>query len=88
MGAGGSRGRVEALRDWFVERGGVVLTNRRGGEITGTYPELAGMAEALAPHAAVLDGEVVTFNAKGQTSFQRRSTDAFELPGHTGMTIS
>ena len=55
----------------IVEGGGVVLTNRRGGEITGTYPELAGMAEALTPHAAVLDGEVVTFNAKGQTSFQR-----------------
>ena len=50
---------------------GVVLTNRRGGEITGTYPELAGLAEALAPHAAVLDGEVVTFNERGQTSFQR-----------------
>jgi bifunctional non-homologous end joining protein LigD len=50
---------------------GVVVTNRRGGEITGTYPELAGMAEALAPHSAVLDGEVVTFNEKGHTSFQR-----------------
>jgi len=50
---------------------GVVLTNRRGGEITPTYPELAGMAAALAPHTAVLDGEVVAFNAKGHTSFQR-----------------
>ena len=60
--------RVVAL----VEPSGVVLTNRRGGEITGTYPELAGMASALAPHAAVLDGEVVAFdNEKGQTSFQR-----------------
>ena len=54
-----------------VEPPGVVLTNRRGGEITGTYPELAGLARALAPHAAVLDGEVVAFNEKGQTSFQR-----------------
>lgn len=50
---------------------GVVLMNRRGGEITATYPELAGLGEALAPHAAVLDGEMVTFNEKGQTSFQR-----------------
>src|ERR1700730_1604916 len=49
----------------------VTLTNRRGGEITGTYPELAGLAGALAPHSAVLDGEVVAFNDKGQTSFQR-----------------
>jgi bifunctional non-homologous end joining protein LigD len=50
---------------------GVVLTNRRGGEITGTYPELAGLAAALAPHSAVLDGEVVAVDEKGQTSFQR-----------------
>ncbi|MDQ3895784.1 MAG: non-homologous end-joining DNA ligase [Actinomycetota bacterium] len=54
-----------------VDAGGVVLTNRRGGEITGHYPELAGVAEALAPHSAVLDGEVVTFNERGRTSFQR-----------------
>ena len=51
--------------------GGVVVTNRRGGEITGTYPELAGLAEALAPHSVVLDGEVVAINEKGQTRFQR-----------------
>lgn len=50
---------------------GVVLLNRRGGEITGHYPELAGMAEALSPHSAVLDGEVVAFNDRGLTSFQR-----------------
>ncbi|MGI8984977.1 MAG: ATP-dependent DNA ligase [Acidimicrobiales bacterium] len=50
---------------------GVVLTNRRGGEITATYPELAGLGEALAPHMVVLDGEIVAFNEKGQTSFQR-----------------
>jgi bifunctional non-homologous end joining protein LigD len=50
---------------------GVILTDRRGGEITSHYPELAGLAEALATHTAVLDGEVVTFNEKGQTSFQR-----------------
>ena len=50
---------------------GVVLTNRRGGEITSHYPELAGLAEAVAPHTAVLDGEVVTFTERGQPSFQR-----------------
>ncbi len=54
-----------------VEPSGVTLTNRRGVEITGTYPELAGLAAALVPHAVVLDGEVVTFDEKGQTSFQR-----------------
>ena len=55
----------------IVEPGRVTLTNRRGGEITATYPELSGLREALAPHSAVLDGEVVTFNERGQTSFQR-----------------
>ena len=55
----------------IVEPSGITLTNRRGGEITGTYPELDALARALAPHSAVLDGEVVTFNQKGQTSFQR-----------------
>ena len=50
---------------------GVVLTNRRGGDITATYPELAGLAGSLAPHAAVLDGEVVAFDEQGRTSFQR-----------------
>jgi bifunctional non-homologous end joining protein LigD len=55
----------------IVESKGVTLTNRKGGEITGTYPELAGLAGALEPHSAVLDGEVVAFNDTGQTSFQR-----------------
>ncbi|MDQ1367278.1 MAG: bifunctional non-ous end joining protein LigD [Acidimicrobiaceae bacterium] len=53
------------------EPSGAILTNRRGIDTTGTYPELVGLGAALAPHSAVLDGEVVTFNEKGQTSFQR-----------------
>ncbi|MDP9071071.1 MAG: DNA ligase [Actinomycetota bacterium] len=55
----------------MVEPSAVTLTNRRGGDITGTYPELAALPAALAPHAAVLDGEVVAFDDKGHTSFQR-----------------
>ena len=55
----------------LVQPDEVMLTNRKGGEITSHYPEVAGLAGALAPHSAVLDGEVVTFNEKGQTSFQR-----------------
>lgn len=54
-----------------VEPPDVTLLNRRGGDITATYPELVGLAAALAPHAAVLDGEVVAFDEKGRTSFQR-----------------
>ncbi len=55
----------------IVEPSGVTLTNRRGLETTATYPELARLAGALSPHSVVLDGEVVAFNDKGQTSFQR-----------------
>lgn len=49
----------------------VSLVNRRGGDATTTFPELGGLAAALAPHSAVLDGEVVAFNERGETSFQR-----------------
>lgn len=55
----------------IVENGGVALTNRRGGDITPSFPELGGLAGALPGRAAVLDGEVVTFDAKGRSSFQR-----------------
>ncbi len=54
-----------------VDGGHVILTNRRGLEATPTFPEIEGLAAALDPHRAVLDGEVVAFNEKGQTSFQR-----------------
>ena len=53
-----------------VEPSGVTVTNRRGIDISGSYPELAGVAATLEPHAAVLDGEVVAFNQAGLTSFQ------------------
>ena len=55
----------------IVEDGVVTLTNRRGQEATATFPELGGMAGALGGHDLVLDGEVVTFDADGRTSFQR-----------------
>jgi bifunctional non-homologous end joining protein LigD len=55
----------------IVEDGAVTLTNRRGLEATATFPELTGMAGALGGHDVVLDGEVVTFDADGRTSFQR-----------------
>ena len=54
-----------------VEAGALTLLNRRGGDITPTYPELAGLVAGLDGHEAVLDGEVVTFDADGRTSFQR-----------------
>ncbi|MGH9188950.1 MAG: ATP-dependent DNA ligase [Acidimicrobiales bacterium] len=49
----------------------LTVANRRGGDVTAGYPEMAPMAAALAGHAAVLDGEVVTFDGEGRPSFQR-----------------
>ena len=54
-----------------VARHVVTLINRRGVDTSATYPELGGLAAALAPHSAVLDGEVVAFDERGGTSFQR-----------------
>jgi bifunctional non-homologous end joining protein LigD len=83
MLAGGSGVPADAARYQFepkldgqriialVEDGTVTLTNRRGQEATTTFPEVAGMAAALGGHDVVLDGEVVTFDADGHTSFQR-----------------
>lgn len=54
-----------------VEDGAVTLWNRRGGDITGTYPELGGLAGALGGRSVVLDGEVVAFDEGARSSFQR-----------------
>ncbi|HWH34258.1 MAG TPA: hypothetical protein VNT56_02965 [Acidimicrobiales bacterium] len=54
-----------------VEGGEVVLSNRRGSEITPTYPELGELGEVLGTQAAVLDGEVVAFDRHGRASFGR-----------------
>ncbi|MCH6468879.1 ATP-dependent DNA ligase [Sinomonas terrae] len=44
------------------------LISRRGLDTTGTYPELAGLAE-LGP--AILDGEIVAMDSRGRPSFSR-----------------
>lgn len=54
-----------------VADGELRLTSRNGRDITPRYPELQGVAEALAPHEAVIDGEVVAFDEDGRPSFQR-----------------
>jgi bifunctional non-homologous end joining protein LigD len=56
---------VRVLAD--IRDGTVVLTSRRGNDVTVSYPELAGLAEVL--DDALLDGEVVTF-AGGRPSFE------------------
>ena len=54
-----------------IESGSVRLRSSNGNDITARYPELQALAEALANHAVVLDGEVVAFDEAGRPSFGR-----------------
>lgn len=61
-------------------------TSRRGNDITSRYPELSVLTDLLGEHHAVLDGEVVAFDAQGRPSFaalQRRMHVA--APGSRGL---
>src|SRR5574342_817668 len=56
-----------------VRRGRVRLYARSGAEVTKAYPELAGLATALAEAGVtdtVLDGEIVLLDPAGLPSFQ------------------
>jgi bifunctional non-homologous end joining protein LigD len=55
----------------FCSGGRVRLANRTGRDVTGRYPEVRGLGEALGSRAVVLDGEVVAFDEQGRPSFQR-----------------
>ncbi|NED19036.1 ATP-dependent DNA ligase [Streptomyces sp. SID9913] len=50
--------------------GGIVLRARSGHEITGAYPELLPLADALGGTPAVLDGEILALDEQGRASFQ------------------
>jgi bifunctional non-homologous end joining protein LigD len=55
-----------------VHDGRVTIASRLGNDVTGGYPELAGLADALGGRSAVLDGEIVAFDERtGRPSFQR-----------------
>jgi bifunctional non-homologous end joining protein LigD len=49
----------------------LTLLSGNGIDATGRYPELASLADVLAGHTVVLDGEVVAFDDKGRPSFGR-----------------
>ncbi len=51
-----------------VQGGAFRLTNRTGGDITVTYPEVAAGADGL-PDGIVVDGEVVALDGQGRPSF-------------------
>ena len=55
-----------------VHDGSVTIASRLGNDVTGGYPELAALADALGGRSAVLDGEIVAFDERtGLASFQR-----------------
>jgi bifunctional non-homologous end joining protein LigD len=54
-----------------VEGGRVRATSRQGNDATSRFPELAGLGRALGSTEAVLDGEIVTLDDEGRTSFER-----------------
>ncbi len=54
----------------YCEEGALRISSRRGEDASHRYPELAGLPDALGGRAAILDGEVVAFDAEGRPSFQ------------------
>jgi bifunctional non-homologous end joining protein LigD len=55
----------------YVDGGRPRAMSRNDIDITGTYPELRAMAESMGATQAVLDGELVAFDAAGRPSFER-----------------
>lgn len=55
----------------YVDGGRPRVLTRNDRDVTGTYPELRAMAEGMGSTQAVLDGELVAFDAAGRPSFER-----------------
>ncbi|MGO9902062.1 MAG: DNA ligase D [Solirubrobacteraceae bacterium] len=54
----------------YAQPGRLRLESRNGREITDSYPEVRGLLRDLGMRAAVLDGEIVAFDAAGRPSFE------------------
>ena len=55
----------------YSEPGRLRLESRNLNDITAQYPELRPLNRALSSHSAILDGEIVAFDADGRPSFER-----------------
>ncbi len=55
----------------YASGGRLALESRNGNDITPRYPELRDLGRAVGAREAVLDGEIVAFDAEGRPSFQR-----------------
>jgi bifunctional non-homologous end joining protein LigD len=54
----------------YSKPGGLRLESRNLNDITAQYPELSRLNRGLGSHRALLDGEIVAFDADGRPSFQ------------------
>jgi bifunctional non-homologous end joining protein LigD len=54
----------------YARHGEWTMLSRRQEEVTARYPELEGIAEALADRDAIVDGEVVALDDEGRPRFQ------------------
>ena len=55
----------------YLQPGRIRLESRNLNDLTAQYPELRGIVRDLGAHEAVLDGELVAFDADGRPSFER-----------------
>jgi bifunctional non-homologous end joining protein LigD len=55
----------------YVEPGRLRLESRNLNDVTAQYPEVRALARELGARTAVLDGEIVAFDADGHPSFER-----------------
>ena len=53
----------------YSQPGELCLLSRNLNDVTDSYPELARLGRALGSHSAVLDGEIVAFDANARPSF-------------------
>ncbi len=58
------------MRAQMPQHGRLRLISRNGNEVTAAYPELDRLHQALGGHAAMLDGEIIAFDADGRPSFE------------------
>jgi DNA ligase D-like protein (predicted ligase)/DNA ligase D-like protein (predicted 3'-phosphoesterase) len=59
-----------------VDHGSLRLQSRSGRDVTREYPQLQRVADALADHRAILDGEVVALDRSGLPSFREMQNRA------------
>jgi len=72
----------------YVDGGRVRLQARSGRDITARYPELRSLGRALGSHQAIIDGEVVAFDADGRPSFQKLQGRMHLTSEHTVRRLS